>query len=87
MRPIRWDSLLSGVTVALLVALVVLVAAPLAYAETPAPEGASESELFSAWVMLIGGGLATVGALVYMAVKKRPKEEQFDPQLWWRNRR
>ncbi|MGB7961504.1 MAG: hypothetical protein WCF12_00900 [Propionicimonas sp.] len=84
MRPIRWFPLLAGVTVSLLLALV---AVPLAYAETPAPEGASESELFGAWVMLIGGGLATVGALIYMAVKKRPKEEQFDPQLWWRNRK
>jgi hypothetical protein len=83
-RPIRWFPLLSGVTLSLLVALL---AAPVAFAETPAPEGASEGELFGAWVMLIGGGLATVVALIYMAFKKRSKEEQLDPQLWWRNRR
>lgn len=84
MRPIRLFPLLASVIVSLLVALV---AAPLAYAETPAPEGASEGELLGAWVMLIGGGVATVGALVYMAVKKRPKEDQFDPQRWWRSQR
>lgn len=84
MRPDRWLALVSGVTAALLLALV---GATSSYAETPAPEGASEGELLGAWVMLIGGGLAAVGALVYMAVKKRSKEEQFDSQLWWRNRR